>query len=95
MRCVLFILFLLLSSFLQAQNKDYIKGKVIDSNKYPVPFTNVVVKQNDKIISGTTTDLNGNYMIEIPDTLKNFIVSFIYIGWKHKDIVVIRKTKKQ
>jgi hypothetical protein len=80
---------------LQAQNKDYIKGKVIDTNKDPVPFTNVVIKQNEKIISGTISDKNGNYMIEIPDSLKKFIVSFDFIGMEHKDIVVTRKTKKQ
>ncbi|UTW64599.1 carboxypeptidase-like regulatory domain-containing protein [bacterium SCSIO 12741] len=42
-----------------------IKGKVLDSEtKEPLPFVNVVVEQNGRIVTGSTTDFDGKYVVK-------------------------------
>ena len=42
-----------------------IKGTIIDSKtKEPVPFANVVAKQDGKQIKGTQTDMDGNFTLK-------------------------------
>ena len=53
---------LLMANFVLAQGT--IKGTVIDpKTKEPVPFANVVAKQDGKQIKGTQTDMDGNFTI--------------------------------
>ena len=41
-----------------------IKGRIRDANTHePIPFANVVLEQSGRIISGATTDFDGNYNI--------------------------------
>lgn len=95
MRYILFFLLFLFGTHINAQVKDYIKGKIVDDQKNPVPFTSIVISQNSKQITGTVADINGNYILSIPDTLKNFTLSFSFVGMERKDIFITRKTKKQ
>lgn len=45
-----------------------IKGKVTDvATGEDLPFATIVLYQGDKTIKGTTTDLNGNYLIELSE----------------------------
>lgn len=42
-----------------------IRGQVKDSvNKEPIPFANVLVLENDRIITGATTDIDGYFSIK-------------------------------
>ena len=53
---------LLMANIVLAQGT--IKGTVIDpKTKEPVPFANVVAKQDGKQIKGTQTDMDGNFTI--------------------------------
>ena len=54
---------LLMANFVLAQGT--IKGTIIDSKtKEPVPFANVVAKQDGKQIKGTQTDMDGNFTLK-------------------------------
>lgn len=54
---------LLMANFVLAQGT--IKGTVTDpKTKEPVPFANVVAKQDGKQIKGTQTDIDGNFTIK-------------------------------
>lgn len=54
---------LLMANFVLAQGT--IKGTIIDSKtKEPVPFANVVAKQDGKQIKGTQTDMEGNFTLK-------------------------------
>jgi TonB-linked SusC/RagA family outer membrane protein len=77
------ILFLLigLSLDVSAQSK-VVRGKVTDENNDPIPGTTVLVKGTT---NGTTTDLDGNYNISVPD---NAILTFSFIGFTALEIVV-------
>ncbi len=64
-----------------------IKGKVVDSNGYPLPGVNIVEKGTS---NGAITDLDGNYTIFVND--QNAILSFSFIGYLTEEIEVAGKT---
>jgi len=51
-----------------------IKGRVLDENSSPIPGVGVVVKGTT---GGTTTDSNGNYVINVPNGGATLVFSFI------------------
>lgn len=56
--------FLVMSSSALAQPGS-LKGKITDKNTgEPVPFANVVAEKNGNLVSGVTTDFDGNYTIK-------------------------------
>lgn len=68
-----------------AQNK-ILTGTVVenyDGSKEPIFGANVVfVDNNNRYLTGATTDLDGNYNIAVPADAKNLRVRFSYIGMK-------------
>lgn len=78
----IFIIMCIVSPTLWAQSRT-VKGEVLDSNKEPLIGVGVMIKNTT---TGTITDIDGRYSIQIPDN--NTIVSFSYIGYKTKDVKV-------
>ncbi|MFY8008273.1 MAG: TonB-dependent receptor domain-containing protein [Flavobacterium sp.] len=72
-------------AFLAAQtngNQGVINGKVIDKNtKQPVPYVNVSVMEDNKIITGGLTQENGNFTIK-GLALKKYTIEIQFIGYK-------------
>ncbi len=60
-----------------------VKGKVTDSDNQVIPGVNIVVKGTS---SGTTTDANGEYAIELSD--ENSVLIFSFIGYTSQEIAV-------
>ena len=87
MKKILFITFLALSQFVIAQDKGTLKGLLTDkeTNNEPLPFANVQIKGTN---IGTTTDFDGNYVLNVP--AGNHIVSFSFLGYKtvEKPIII-------
>ncbi len=86
MKFKLLFLFLVTNfSILTAQNQTdagVISGKVIDKNsKQPIPYVNVSVLENAKIITGGITQENGNFTIKNLG-LKKYTVEVQFIGYK-------------
>ncbi|MDO4524643.1 MAG: carboxypeptidase-like regulatory domain-containing protein [Bacteroidales bacterium] len=75
-------------SILENDSSKYItvKGVVKDEENTLLPFVNVTIK-GTKI--GTTTDMDGNYEIEVPE---NAVLEFSYLGYMDKSIKVTEKT---
>ena len=47
-----------------AQNSGSIKGKVIDKNtNEPLAYVNIILKDNDKIVTGSVTTEDGNFTV--------------------------------
>lgn len=70
------------SDTLEAETTNFIKGKVIDANtKETLPFANVYLKNTN---IGTTTDMDGNFELTIPDSIqnKNLTLVITYIGYQ-------------
>lgn len=69
--------------FSRQQQGIVINGTVRDSQQEPLVGVNVVVKGTT---IGTTTDVNGNYFIEVPGSNASLI--FSYIGFKNVEVEV-------
>ena len=70
-----------------AQQTVKVTGKVIDSTNEGVPGVNVQVKGGS---SGTITDVNGNYKIDVPSSKSVLVFSFI--GYEKQEVAVGNKT---
>lgn len=76
---IIFFLFLLSSGNLFPQQKIIIKGKVIDKeSKESIPGANVIeYDENERIVNGTVTDVNGNFVLELRNPTHSIKVSLI------------------
>ncbi|MCL7755075.1 TonB-dependent receptor [Polaribacter sp. Z022] len=79
MKKFLFITFLALGQIIVAQSKGTLKGLLTDkeTNNEPLPFANVLIKGTS---IGTTTDFDGNYILNVEEG--NHIVVFSFLGYK-------------
>ncbi|MFN5575471.1 MAG: carboxypeptidase-like regulatory domain-containing protein, partial [Bacteroidota bacterium] len=64
-----------------------VKGKVTDERGEALIGVNIIVKETSK---GTTTDLDGMYSIEVSGP--NSVLTFTYLGYEPKDVVVNNQT---
>ena len=74
--------------FMQAQNQQMrtIKGKVTDAKTGdPLPFVNIST-MIDGTLTGTNTDFDGLYSLEVPNT--TVTLTFSYVGYQKQEIVV-------
>lgn len=60
------------------------KGKVTDSHNDPLLGVNVRVKGTTAI--GTVTDINGGFILKIPEEIKNPVLVFTFVGMSTKEI---------
>lgn len=67
----------------QQKQARLINGTVMDANNNPLPGVNITVKGTTH---GATTDLDGNYYIEIDNNQS--VLVFQYIGFKSQEITV-------
>ena len=78
---ILIFLMFLLPAFLLAQ-KTSVKGRVTDSTNKPIELVNVAVLGEK---SGTTTDYQGRYRLEVPAGTE-ITLAFSFIGFADKKI---------
>jgi TonB-linked SusC/RagA family outer membrane protein len=74
------------------QTSVIIKGTVFDKlTNDPLGFVNVIeVDKNGRNISGTISDVNGNYVLKVRDDRNPVIVSFI--GYKKQTITINKRS---
>ncbi len=75
-------------SALQAQRTIEVTGKVLDSDKLPIPGVNVVLKGSS---TGTITGLDGGFEMRITDPEKAVLV-FSFIGFDTQEVLVGNKS---
>ncbi len=81
MKTKLLALLMLLSLASQAQT--LIKGKVTDENNQLLPGVNIIVKGTTQ---GSTTDINGEYSLQLTD--ENSVLVFSFIGYITQEVQV-------
>jgi TonB-linked SusC/RagA family outer membrane protein len=64
-----------------------ITGQVTDEASVPLPGVNVIIKGTS---SGTNTDSNGNYAIEVPQ--QDVVLIFSFIGYTSQEVTVGAQT---
>jgi len=89
------LIIVLLSGFcnLYGQKPAIIKGHVTDSlTRESMLYVNVVeIDKNGRFVSGTVTDLNGNYVFKVTNNQNPLQVSFI--GYKKKTVMINGRTQ--
>ena len=81
MKFSLYLLFLLSSFGLFAQNSGSISGKVTDQKtNEPLPYVTIAVKNNDATVTGGITNEKGEFEIN-KLTLQKYIVEIQFIGY--------------
>ncbi len=88
----LLICFLSFFSHAAAQKSAIIKGRITDqtTNEY-LPYVNIVeMDANGRFVSGTTSDDNGNYILQVKDVNDSIQVSFI--GYKKSVFTIGNRT---
>lgn len=64
------------------QGASALKGRVLDSEtNEPLPFANVMIEQNNELLTGTTTDFDGQYTIK-PIQSGYYNVKVSYVGYQ-------------
>ncbi|MBL6647659.1 MAG: TonB-dependent receptor [Flavobacteriaceae bacterium] len=77
-----FTLIALLISFNMLSQTGLVRGSLIDNDfQDPVPFANIIVKETG---TGTTTDFDGNYELELIEG--NYTILFSFIGYETVEI---------
>lgn len=76
---LLIFYFLIPLSGLFAQEKAVIRGRVIEkSTELPLPGVTIIeLDENNRVVKGAITDINGNYNIEVTDVSHDIQVSYI------------------
>lgn len=75
------LLNLLFSILISVNAQNVITGLVKDYTGLPLPGVSIIVKSNNS--KGTITDINGNFIIEVP---QSGILIFSYIGFTTKEV---------
>ncbi len=67
-----------------------LKGRVLDEeNNEPIPFAKIILKQNNQIIGGASSDFDGKYQIK-PITTGSYVVEVENIGYKSSRITGVK-----
>ena len=63
-------------------NSGSISGKVVDKKtKEPLPYVNIIIKDNATVVNGGITQDNGNFSVKNLE-LKTYSIEFQFIGYK-------------
>lgn len=81
---VLIFLVIANSSFAQSIT---VRGTVFDENETPLPGVSILIKNST---TGTVTDLDGKYQIDVPSA--NSVLVFSFLGYLKREITVASQT---
>lgn len=86
--CIMLTFFISMSGYSQMQTQpkpgETLKGNVIDEKGGPLVGVSVLLKGTAK---GTTTDANGNFILNLPSG-SNQILTFSFIGYQAHEVLV-------
>lgn len=79
----IFILLAILINVMIVNSKVVLTGCIKEDNGETLPGVSVMLKGTNK---ACTSNQEGVYSIEIPDTLKTFVLVFNFIGMQEKEV---------
>ena len=93
-RVLAFVLFLMLFLSVSAQNQHCnVKGCVVDETQMPVGFASVAIACDSTFLSGTLTNENGEFVLQLAKSEKQYQLSVSFIGKKTKQISFVANAK--
>ncbi len=69
-----------------ATSNSSVTGVVLDSEGLPLPGVTVAVMQDDKMVSGTATTIDGEFAIKVP---AGAMLRFTYIGYAPREVAPV------
>ena len=89
------MILLLVAGVVTAAAQQVVTGTVVDADlKEPIIGANVVlVNSQNRNIKGTTTDIDGNFSLTVPENVKNVTIQVSYIGMKTQKVKYTGQTK--
>ncbi|MBN2744307.1 MAG: TonB-dependent receptor [Marinilabiliaceae bacterium] len=87
-QCFAVLGFMMFGVLAMAQQTQTVKGKVLDATGAPIPGANVMIQGTT---TGTITDMDGNYVLEVPDA-QNAVLVFSFIGFQNQTVPVSNQT---
>lgn len=86
MKHIVLIVGLILITFC-AHAQNIVRGTVRDDSETLIGVNVVVMNKDNRVYTGISTDVNGNYILKIPADLKdNLFISYSFIGYKTQKI---------
>jgi len=82
-RLLLFSTMIFLGAIISAQEIRTVNGQVVDSENEPIVGATIIIKGT---LTGTITDANGNFSIDVPASAQTLIVSFVGMLREEVDI---------
>jgi TonB-linked SusC/RagA family outer membrane protein len=70
-------------------NGGQVTGKVVDADNFPMVGVNVAVIKNKQVVTGVTTDMDGEFTLNVPSGSQ---LRFTFVGYK--DVVLTPSTNK-
>ncbi len=74
---ILTALLVLFTAFSASAQRLSVKGRVVDSEAQPITYASVALTQNDKLITGCTSDIDGKFSFEANAGDYDLVVTFI------------------
>ena len=74
---ILMALMVLFSAFTASAQRLSVSGRVVDSQAQPITYASVALTQNDKLITGCTSDIDGEFSLEANAGNYELVISFI------------------
>ena len=66
---------------LAAEAQTFLRGTVKDSREMLIGVNVVALNNNNRVVAGSVTDINGEYTLKIPQTSEKLTISFSFIGY--------------
>lgn len=71
---------------LAAESQTLLRGTVKDNKESLIGVNVVIMNDNDRVVGGVITDINGEYTLKIPAGMQNLRISFSFIGYVTKKV---------
>jgi len=81
------LLFLLFSSICAWSQATTVKGKIVDEKNTPMAGVSILLKGST---TGTSTDANGNFSLNVPNT--NGTISVSFVGYANQEVPLNKRT---
>ncbi len=85
--CIPLLVFMAFIFSAQAQAQQTVAGKVVGGDGLPIPGVNIILKNSS---TGTTTDFDGNYSINVPNGDGTLVYS--YVSYATQEIAIANRS---
>ena len=88
---ILTALLVLLTAFTASAQRLAVSGRVVDGEAQPITYASVALTQNDKLITGCTSDIEGKFSLEANAGNYELVISFIGYEY-HKQPIALTQS---